>query len=688
MTLVTESIKLANSIVYKSKLIAIDDLKRNQKYGFHKEIITDQTSYLYYKNLVSEEHDYNVEMVYIDPNGLSTIINKDSLLADSRLRANYTFNSTIYNSLTFKYPNNITLIKSLLYVGKYTINDLINMEDGDILYYDPTLIEWNEVSLIKELTIGLKAFLKTYSNPNFIITDENYVTGLTIAIEHFLIQKIIEIRLSKQASYEANSFFQISKLNSHLYVGSLVTFLTKESKLWLYRNIDDIVYNIGKYDNLKYVVEKLIEPNGYKVGIVNSNNMRLLPYYDGNNVRGSKIKEPLDITNIRTGELIDVISIDKLYRVLQDNYDFKHHKERLNLDKDMSVLTRGYEEFTKYLYLDNDSTNIPSLIAHEEVMIPTVIKVLSMNLDRPYVLNTNSQSLKLIGEDVLDIFLYCLFVIKGRNLTTVSSVINNILFDVSNMTTNEIENVEILDIDDKDVIQPIIDSLVSLQTLELETNSDIDYIGNYIDEQMNIVNRLAITISSINNVIHKGGWRVVMSRLFDSSEIVDISNVSDTNFKTVIDRTSLNVDLVDTLKEWYSIFDDIVVLITGRTLEQTTQKADELSLQSQLINRLTSYTNIIIYDKPKNLYYLKADDSSIVYDTGIIKVSGLTYDCIGDVVNIERAVGNDSKPTVYYVNTPTVEIDISKPSILLSIEQTKPNVINTNFKLGVQVEIV
>ena len=675
MTLIDSSKALAKSIIYKSRLIAIDHTKRLMELGLFIDNPYVQANHHIYKNLAGYPHMYNEDMFFEEFDGSSKFIDRDTLINDGTLQARFTFDSPIYNELIIKYPNNSTYIKGLLFAGKYEVDDVVSLDDGTIMFYDEKYVEWNEVSLIINLESSLKSFLTRYTNPNFMSMDSNYVTGLMLTTEHFLINKIIELRLSKQNHPEAHSYFQITKVNSNMFVGTLTTYLTKESKLWLYRNIDDITYNVGKHDNIRYVVEKLIVPSGYRVGYIKSNNMQIEEYEYLNGRRGVKNLEPFTIINIVDDKLMNTISLDRIYRSLKNIYGYKLHKDIFRLDKIKSVLTRDYDEYTKYLYMDRNISKIPNIVRSEDIVLSTLIRMLIYKKTSSYTIEIKGLTHTMSSQDWLSFVLYSIYRIKGRNLTDVSSIVNNSFIELDETIPEDIlYSIDALNVDDDDIMTPLIDELKTRQNLYLSEISTNDEILKYVDQQSLLFNRLTIYLSSINNAVHKGAWKNVIGRLIDISSL-DISFLLNTDFKSVVLSSSIDVTFLPEKEDWYDALEEVVKEVTGLTLKKEDEEVERLSLQSELVNRLSSYTTTLIYEKPRNTYFLRGVDSTLAYDSGIIKVNGVNYDCLGAVVDV-YAVGDDSSLPIMYINTPTLEITTTNPSTIIYAKQTNDNEIN------------
>jgi hypothetical protein len=131
----------------KSLTIKFDRLAvlRNNELQYSYEIdYDDKSTWAYYKNLVGEYHESN-EMMQITSVDTNEVIDftKENLLLHTRTAALYKPGSSFYEALEVRYPDNIDLIRSIVYPVP-SIETAIEADDFTLLQFDNSFLAFNE----------------------------------------------------------------------------------------------------------------------------------------------------------------------------------------------------------------------------------------------------------------------------------------------------------------------------------------------------------------------------------------------------------------------------------------------------------------------------------------------------------------------------------------------------------------
>lgn len=260
--------KLIQTMVIKSELHATlinEEIKLK-----HPEITIDEddlTTWKYYLNIAGIDHSLNKEIYITSFDTQEEILfNSYNLSQHKQTRKNYLIGTKNYYVLLKKYPDEELYINGCLY--PVDIHDAIVAKDLEILSYDESLVEVQEVSLIDKLQEFIYAYDARWNVRSFISSDPIYPAAQYGIFILNLLQKLINIRLNNCHTSEAHSFHIKNYLASHYGLDRYMPYMTLKQVLFLYKNIRYIERNIGKVDTFKTLVQKIIEDR------------RLVPLYE------------------------------------------------------------------------------------------------------------------------------------------------------------------------------------------------------------------------------------------------------------------------------------------------------------------------------------------------------------------------------------------------------------------------
>lgn len=252
--------QLVRSIVIKSSYVAdvinADLISRNKLVNFE-----DPTTWKYYLNLAGIYHSSDTMMQIRSMDTRETIdFTVENLRYHRATAREYKYGTVYYNNLVGKYPTQVDLINGI--IAPVSVQAAINSNNGDILYYDASLVEDNEDNLIRELQKWVYAYQLRWFNEGYLLTDDLYLQNY-IGQMYLAMPKAIEnIRLRNCMTRRAHSFHIREHLASHGRLDQYLPYLTKSQQLWLYRNIWFIKRNPGRQEIFDRLVDKLLTPRG------------------------------------------------------------------------------------------------------------------------------------------------------------------------------------------------------------------------------------------------------------------------------------------------------------------------------------------------------------------------------------------------------------------------------------------
>lgn len=217
----------------------------------------DLTSWKYYLNLSGQYHVTDTPMRVTSLDTLEDIsFDKVTLeLHRSTLRG-YEYGSRFYKELVAKHPGQEQLILSIL--NPIDIQTAIGAPDGQILYYDRSLIEENEITVIHRLQRMIDGFMLRWNNVDYSKVDDLY-TACHLAVLYMNIPLfILQIRLANCRTEEVHSFHIRQYLASNGRLDSYITHLNKKQMLFLYRNIRYLHRNAGKQDTFEWLTDQVM----------------------------------------------------------------------------------------------------------------------------------------------------------------------------------------------------------------------------------------------------------------------------------------------------------------------------------------------------------------------------------------------------------------------------------------------
>lgn len=261
---VSNVIKMARTLTIKSEDTA-DAMNRHLFETYQHRASLDARTWRYYLNLAGQYHRYDTMMTVTSLDTLKEInFTVDSMREHRATLKAYAYGSSYYEDLVKRYPRQEMLIRGIL--NPIDIGTAIAAKDHTILYYDQTLVESNEGTLIPDLQRWTDAYFLRWGHPAYQNVDDLYIPSVLAGYFAHLPMAIMNIRLANCKTEFAHSFHVWEYLDSAGRLGEYKNYFTTKQALWLYRNIDYLHCNAGKQETLLTLIEHVMTERGLPVG--------------------------------------------------------------------------------------------------------------------------------------------------------------------------------------------------------------------------------------------------------------------------------------------------------------------------------------------------------------------------------------------------------------------------------------
>lgn len=262
---VNDTISLVRSMVFKHKHTI--ESQNKYLYSAGDELSNDPVNWKYYLNISGEYYQgttglYN-DVIMTVPS-LDRVEDIDftieNLLEHSFTRTIYRKRGEEFRKLISRYPEQETLIVGILFPIDKTV--AIEAEYMDLLYYDTSLIENQELTLIDSIQEWVKIQDDRWNVEAFNLADLLYSTAWLSQLYMGLVPTIINFRLKRCKTLEVHSFHVWLYLGGYFRLDLYQDRIYINQALWLYRNFPYLISNSGTSGTLDYIEENFIEPYG------------------------------------------------------------------------------------------------------------------------------------------------------------------------------------------------------------------------------------------------------------------------------------------------------------------------------------------------------------------------------------------------------------------------------------------
>lgn len=226
---------------------------------------TAPRTWKYYQNLVGNYHESDT-MMTIYSYDTHEVINftKENLLAHPKTSAAYKVGNDAYDILCQTYPDNVDLIKSIVYPVS-DIDEAIAADEFTILSYGTGYLESTELDImLYELEQTISFITRRWYNTYLSFEKYFYYAFWGILWN----QLALCLFVARQKYLHTNNVhsFHIWEYLTSMGIDNYSDILNRQQSLFLYRNMRYLQQNKGKQSNLELLVNKLLGDIG--VGII------------------------------------------------------------------------------------------------------------------------------------------------------------------------------------------------------------------------------------------------------------------------------------------------------------------------------------------------------------------------------------------------------------------------------------
>lgn len=339
--------------------------KYMQQYGL---VDPHQSWNPYYINLTGEYSANDTRMqVYSIETG--TMVSFDKTLAKRypKTAALYKLPNKEYHTLEERYPNNVGLIRTIA----YPIADMetaLKAPNFALLGFDASLLEQNERSnMISALQNFLTMVRDRWWVKEYCYEDMYAVTFWAMLWQLLpnllLMQRFLNIKTPYVHSYHIWEYLTSKGLRDYRDA------LTYDQSNWLYRNIDYILHNRGKYDNLKKLAEELLDE--VFVSVIEKDLIINTDDFDNDNYTPNPEYQS---TNVATGEKESKEDHDSIHeKLVETGLDEDKTIDELTEEK-KSIVDNPYNELpTKLLEFKKENVNTSNASLMVNFFLDTII---------------------------------------------------------------------------------------------------------------------------------------------------------------------------------------------------------------------------------------------------------------------------------------------------------------------------
>lgn len=221
----------------------------------------DKTSWKYYLNLIGEYHISDTQMMVTSLDTRQEILFSPAVLVNHpRTKSAYSPGGDYYTSLCNRFPDQVDLIKSILFPVP-SMNSALTAKDLTLLAYGEGYLEPSEEPILID---NLRRFLDVVNDRWYFtfLDDEPYFhltfwAGLWCWVGEFLLtERASLIQTPAVHSWHIWNALKAQGLDDYSDI------LDREKAMWLYQNIDYLKANAGKQSNLILLANNLLRDFG------------------------------------------------------------------------------------------------------------------------------------------------------------------------------------------------------------------------------------------------------------------------------------------------------------------------------------------------------------------------------------------------------------------------------------------
>ena len=414
---INDNLALARSMIIKHSAIAAainSDLQA--KYALsggesqYYVAVADPTTWKYYLNLSGQYHASDTMMTVISQDTYQTIdFTVENLAINTATKAAYAPGTQDYLNLVAAYPTQELLIRGIL--NPTDMTKAIAADDGTILWFDNTLIESNEMSLMLDLQQWIMVFFKRWFNPSYCYADDMYLVCFLAAMFSGIATQLLAIRLKYCHTYQTHSYHIIQFLASHGNLDAYASYLTKPQMLWLYRNIRYIQRNAGQTSTFQSLIDHILTPRNipladwtFKLDATDlMTDLKTTPMFYRNSLNVGTADTGVDSRNVQ----------DMLTQELVVAPSNSNTQERIDQVTDTLTWAKGNTNPTKILESDMMDLTDSAPYRFSDCLLNHWLYYASLGVYRAFVTITDPSTGNNYTLDMLDAFVVYMYCVSG-----------------------------------------------------------------------------------------------------------------------------------------------------------------------------------------------------------------------------------------------------------------------------------
>lgn len=629
-TFIKNTFFLTNSLVIKISDIA-EVVNKGIYINTGEVPSTDKREWKYYLNLYGEKHKTNSNvLVYVLEIDQIRELSKDLLIKYPYTRKELSKHQNTYKELIDKYPRDIDFIKGCLYpVDPVTA---INAKDGSILGYNKSMIETQELSLVRELETEIFGFLTRWHVKNYIITDELYMASLIGVLYSMIPSTIINLRSKRIYSAEAHSFHLEHFFRSRLDIWDEVSELNNETIYWLYQNLNYLMKNTGKNSTLKTIAEKIFQTNNIGVGTfeIEKGQPVLVESSDINksgikNLESRFIAKKLNSKyEISKNKFMDTESI--LNMELFDNPDLDTSIDENALKsftiENSNKINRTSSVVQDTKLLDIDSSKLYKIFGNDP-LVSILDNWLYFSITKKYTNKTmfidpnTKHTYPLTPMEGLYFFYYILTELAGVPDLKVRKL--NYGYVVNNEVTIE------------ELTKDLYNIIPAKNIATMILNKIPDKIGiinraedfkNYLAQLKDFYMKVWIYDSNINNGAISANIKHMVARMYLHGSLYLTKKRDEVSFKELLSNIGVHIEITSEYNKLETL-NALFTTFAGVNISDNIKVKEKIDLYTKLLLKLTSYSTQVIktIDDNKTLYTPYSTIEPFYSDQGLINIT-------------------------------------------------------------------
>lgn len=566
------------------------------QYGYNVNLNQPET-WKYYMNLAGEYHESDTLMQVTSLDTLETIdFTKDNLAIHRATAREYKVGSSYYRDLVRSFPEQEDLIQGIIH--PIDIDDAIVAEDGDILYYDASLVEVNEYDLITRLQEWIHGFLSRWFVSAYSVVDDLYTASVWAAMYQGMIVKVLNIRLSNCRTERVHSYHMREYLASHGRLDKYIDALSTKQALFLYRNILHIRRNAGKQETLELLTKWIMTDRGLPISGFNMSHdltdmpEEILPIAE-------LIQEPINFPQL--GGQSDTTSIENMlikeFPSAKDNSEIFADElvdttDRMRSADISSTPTKIIESNVIDL-----SNRTPLLL--DDFLVNHWLYYASLGRYTTFISVTNPATGEVYRLTALEAFVFCLYCLnRSRSLNENETVGTTpvVLEDIPAVL--KAINIRLVDVPTETQLRAICDNSIVSDEHFARAQEDISPVGVYISTENFL---LAVTEVHQRALAHRRQYVVcedmyvrghveALTQRFYASVDCDLqTGVGATTYADFFNDRSIDVSGLSAV-DFGTMADDLLKEATGANLNNTRSVGELQRSMVSLMEQLSSYS--------------------------------------------------------------------------------------------------